>query len=151
VQNLPDKHKAADSLAALDMKLRELIAFMEHTDARSHPGFIRLKRNFKGKLSERVTGSTLTSYTVNKGDEVHMCLRQSDNSLIDENTIFFVALHEMAHIMTESFGHTAEFRENFKTLLTYAVDHNLYRYEPYHENNKEYCGMKIRNNPLKQV
>ena len=35
---------------------------------------------------------------------------------------FFVALHELSHVMTVSVGHTQEFWENFKFLLKEAVD-----------------------------
>ena len=34
----------------------------------------------------------------------------------------FVTLHELAHVMTVSVGHTEEFWTNFKFLLTKSVD-----------------------------
>ena len=38
----------------------------------------------------------------------------------------FVAIHEIAHIMTLSVGHTEEFWNNFKFLLENAVELNIY-------------------------
>ena len=37
----------------------------------------------------------------------------SKRTLEDENTLLFVSLHEVAHIMTKSIGHTKEFWDNF--------------------------------------
>jgi hypothetical protein len=89
-----------------------------------------------------------TSYTVNKGEHIYMCIRD-DNRIIDENTIFFVALHELAHIMTISTGHTKEFWTNFRLILKYAIASGLYSYEPYHQRPRAYCGIQIKNTPLK--
>ena len=71
----------------------------------------------------------------------------SNSELIDENTLTFVALHELSHIATKSIGHTTEFWENFKFILKEAV--KLGHYEPinYKEKPKEYCGMNITDNP----
>ena len=99
VRNLPDKKIAAETLADLHRKLQQLIRYTRQTDP-DHPGVRRLSQKFQGKISERTAESVYTSYTVNKGEHVHMCIRQTDNTLVDRNTIFYVGLHEMAHIMT---------------------------------------------------
>ena len=50
-----------------------------------------------------------------------VCLRDKTQPpnfpFVDENTLMFVLLHEMAHLMTESIGHTPEFWTNFKKIL----------------------------------
>ena len=50
------------------------------------------------------------------------CFNQKKNGtqLIDENTLTFVAIHELAHIATKSIGHNDEFWNNFKFLLEEA-------------------------------
>jgi predicted SprT family Zn-dependent metalloprotease len=80
-----------------------------------------------------------------------MCVRERDEGgkLVDENTLFFVALHELAHIMTHSKGHTVEFRNNFRYLLDHAVKDGYYHYQPYHQDPKKYCGTYISDTPLK--
>ena len=60
---------------------------------------------------------------------------------------FFVVLHELAHIMTKSIGHTKEFWNNFKFLLQNAADIGVYTPIDYKRKPKEYCGMKITDNP----
>ena len=147
VQDLPDKHLAADTLADLQDKFQHLIKLLEQTD--EHPGVKRLAKHFKGNIAEKTRDSRYTSYTINKGEQVHMCIRHADNSLVDRNTIFFVGLHELAHIMTVTHGHTDEFRQNFKFLVQRALDFRLYEYEAYHLKGRDYCGIQIRNTPLK--
>jgi len=78
------------------------------------------------------------------------CLNKNKNNneaLIDENTLTFVAIHELGHIMTESIGHNEEFWNNFKFLLDNAVKINLYTPIDYKKNPQPYCGMDINDNP----
>jgi hypothetical protein len=62
--------------------------------------------------------------------------------------MMFVALHEMAHLATESIGHTPEFWKNFKWLLGEAVKINIYTSQDFNNKPVEYCGVKITDNPL---
>ena len=65
----------------------------------------------------------------------------------DDNTIMFVIIHELAHIMTTSIGHTKEFWDNMKYLLEEANKLGLYKIIDYSNNNIEYCGMYIKSTP----
>ena len=67
--------------------------------------------------------------------------------MIDENTLTFVAIHELSHVMTESVGHKKEFWENFKFLLKNAVNMGIYKPVDYKKNPQPYCGMDITDNP----
>jgi len=151
VLNLPDQNLAADKLAKLRIKLEDFIRHMHINKKHTHKGINRMKKRFKAVLSESKPGSKFTSYTVNKGSKIYMCIRERDenNRLIDENTLFFVALHELAHVMTVSIGHTKEFWSNFRFLLRHAIKDGYYRYHPYHRKPKKYCGTFISDTPLK--
>jgi len=72
------------------------------------------KRLDLNKMMETGHNDDSTSYTINKGEEIHVCLREKDKNRIlhDINTMMFVILHEMAHIMSDSIGHNNEFRSN---------------------------------------
>ena len=59
----------------------------------------------------------------------------------------FVALHELSHIATKSIGHTTEFWNNFKFILKEAVKIKIYEPVNYKKKPKNYCGMKITDNP----
>ena len=60
----------------------------------------------------------------------------------------FVALHELAHIMTKSIGHTEEFWENFKFLLKESIKMNLYKKIDFQKNPHKYCGIEIKDSPI---
>ena len=64
------------------------------------------------------------------------------------NTLTFVAIHELSHVMTKSIGHKQEFWENFKFLLENAKEINVYNPVDYKKSPQEYCGMQITENPF---
>lgn len=85
--------------------------------------------------------SSNESYTKNKRS-IHLCLKDSNNNYYDDNTLIYVTLHEIAHIMTrgESEDHDSKFMRNFETLLRKAVNAGIYTPStplPY-----DYCGVK---------
>ena len=150
VRNMEDKKSAANLLAKIRIKLENLTALMKQKYPNDQ-SVIRLNKRFNANnISESGKGSQYTSYSVNKGEKIVFCIRQKDTneSLVEENTITFVAIHELAHIMTKSVGHTPEFWENFKRLLKEAIKANLYSKEDYTNNPKEYCGIKVTDSPL---
>lgn len=150
VRNLKDKDEAANILATLRMKLENLCKIMK----KRYPDDDSVKRMNEKFNADNITESgknnQYTSYSVNKGEKIVFCIRQKDEneSLVDENTLTFVSIHELAHIMTKSVGHTPEFWNNFKRLLKVAVEEGLYTKEDYTNNPKEYCGIKVSDSPL---
>lgn len=150
IQDLPDKHIAAQKLHDINQKIFKLINYL-HEKSPTHYGVIRLKKRYKPEsLSELHKGSSNTSYSVNKGEKIVVCLRsKEDNSFHDENTIFFVVLHELAHIMTKSIGHKKEFWDNFRYLLKHSILIKLYRYQDFNNKPEKYCGIEITDTPLK--
>ena len=150
VRNLDDKEEAANVLAKIRIKLEKICEIMK----KNYPtdeSVIRLNHRFNSdNITEAGKNNQYTSYSVNKGEKIVFCIRQKDEteSIVDENTLTFVSIHELAHIMTKSVGHTQEFWDNFKRLLKIGVENNLYNKENYSENPKEYCGIKVSDSPL---
>jgi predicted metal-dependent hydrolase len=72
---------------------------------------------------------------------------KNSQTLIDENTLTFVSIHELAHVMTKSVGHKQDFWENFKFLLENAKDAKIYEPVDYKQKPQGYCGMTITDNP----
>ena len=109
----------------------------------------RLVKGFKNTKIEEAPDDDGSSYTINKGEMMGICLRhKKDNrSFHDYNTLLFVIIHEMAHIASVSEGHNNEFIINFKWLLQEA--NSLGYYEPvnYQKSPITYCGVKVTNNP----
>ena len=99
------------------------------------------------KLKEGVSTPGYTSYSINKGEQIILCLRNNDK-LVDINTLFFVVLHEFAHLATESIGHTDEFWDNFRWILEESINIGIYIKQDFKVKNEEYCGMTITSSPL---
>ena len=102
------------------------------------------------KIMETLPTSSYTAYSENKGEKIAFCLnkqKQDNDTLIDENTLMFVAIHELAHIMTKSIGHKSDFWTNFKFLLENAKKADIHNPVDYKKSPQEYCGMKIHDNP----
>jgi len=141
--------EAADLLATVTGKCKSLVEYMgkKYPD---DPDVARLVKGFNpSKISETLPTSELTAFSENKGEKIAFCLNRTKNSatLIDINTLTFVAIHEMAHIMTESIGHKQEFWGHFKFLLENASAAKLYRPEDYKKKPESYCGITITDNP----
>ena len=150
VRNREDKEEAANMLAKIRQKLEDLIDSMKQKYPNDE-AVQRMSRKFNAdNISESGKSSQYTSYSVNKGEKIVFCIRQKDEkeSFVDMNTITFVSIHELAHIMTKSVGHTDEFWTNFKRLLNEAIKMGIYTKEDYSSNPREYCGIKVTDSPL---
>lgn len=150
VRNLKDKQKAADLLAKIRTKLEKLCKIMLEKYSNDE-GVIRLNERFNPEnIVEAGKNNQYTSYSINKGEKLVFCIRQKDEeeTIVNENLMLFVAIHELGHVMSKSVGHNDEFWKNFKRLLKVAVENNLYKNEDYAKTPKDYCGIKVSDSPL---
>jgi len=144
---------AADLLAKVTEKMQKLVNYV----ANKYPNnedVKRLVKNFNpSRISETLPTSELTAYSENKGEKIAFCLNttKEGNKLIDIGTLTFVAIHELAHCMTESIGHKPEFWQNMKFLLVNAKHAGIYNPIDYKNNPKEYCGTTITDNPYYDI
>jgi len=148
VRKLPDRQQAADYLALVN---RDLVSLVKHMMAKypANEEVQQLYRNYNpDALSEGSVESGYTSYSVNKGEKLILCIRQKDKRLVDRNVIMYVAIHELAHIMTKEVGHTPSFWENFKFLLKEAIDIKIYNKVNFNNKPAEYCGIQITNSVI---
>ena len=140
---------AADLLANVTKKCKDLVEYMKQ----KYPDDQRVKRLVTGfnpkSISETLPTSELTAYSENKGEKIAFCLNttKTGDKLIDIDTLTFVAIHELSHIITTSVGHKQDFWNNFKFLLENAKAANIYDPVNYKQNPTEYCGMTIKDNP----
>jgi len=138
-----------DLLARVTEKLKKLVEHMGNKYP-NRKNIKQLVENFNPtKIKEILPTSKYTAYSENKGEKLAFCVTKTKNgnNLIDENTLTFVAIHELAHICTISIGHKDEYWNNFKFLLENAVKLNIYEPEDYKKKPREYCSMKITDNP----
>jgi hypothetical protein len=148
VRKLPDSQEAADRLANLAATLQKLVDHLAE-QYRDNPDVERLKKKFnKESISEGGMENGYTSYSVNKGEKIVMCIRQVDGSFVDANVIVYVAVHELAHIMTIEVGHTPAFWSNFRFILREAISLGLYTKVDFSNTPNDYCGIKISSSVL---
>ena len=150
VRKLPDKLDAANKLANISQSLTKLVNHVYQNDT-NKDGVQQLKDKFNSRnITENTPGGKYTAYSVNKGEQLALCLRNiADNTFINDNLIYFVAIHEMAHIMTDEIGHTPKFWDNMAYLLKEASVVGFYRPEDYKKNPQMYCGQEINSTPYK--
>jgi hypothetical protein len=77
------------------------------------------------------------SYTINK-KIIHLCTKEPrSGKYYDKNTLMFVVLHELAHVICDDIGHTENFLIINNALLNHAINHGFYdSSKPFIEN---YC------------
>lgn len=152
VRDMRDKQQAADLLAKVRLRMKKLYAHLASTFP-DKPQVKRLLQRFEAnpeRLLEATPDAEHTSYSVNKGEAVHLCLRQrqgADENLVNENVMVFVSLHEMAHMITDSVGHEPEFWNNFGWLLKQAENLGVYQYQDFKAHPVRYCGTNITDQP----
>lgn len=155
VQDLPDNNIAVNMLAYNKQKIIKLINYLndkKNTDYKEYKLNIdRLYKKINDLIISENNGSgSETSYSVNKGDELVLCLRSKKewNKFHDNNLIFYVILHELSHIASPVYeeeynNHGPVFKKIFSFLTTVAIDIKLYDRIEFNKNNEEYCGIYI--------
>jgi predicted metal-dependent hydrolase len=90
----------------------------------------QLNRNFnenRTAVYETDPKTKLTSYSVNKGEELSFCLTsKKTNELHDINLLMYVAIHELSHIACPEIGHGALFKKIFKKFIDVSIELNIY-------------------------
>lgn len=150
VRNLPDKKLAANSMSEIKSRLLKLVKYLEDTYP-DDPRTQRLMSRFNiDSIQETRLDSAHTSFSVDKGQEIHLCLRdKSENFNIHKiNTLMFVALHEISHVASLNNGHEEEFQQNFVWILKHATSIGIFQNVDYSANNESFCGETINSNPL---
>ena len=152
VRDMPDKQQAADLIAKVRVKISKLYTILK-SKFPDKPQVRQWIQNFTPEPSrflEATPDAEHTSYSVNKGEKVHLCLRQREGrneSLVEENVMVFVSLHEMAHAITPSIGHGPDFWNNFAWLLKQAEEAGIYQYQNFKAQPVSYCGLQITDSP----
>jgi len=148
VRNLPDSKEASDFLATINIDLVKLVRHMsakfgQDPELKDYVKYLVQNYN-PNTISEGSPDTGYISMTINKGEKLILCIRQSNQQFVDKNTILYVAIHELGHIMTyDETGHKPKFWKNFKLLLNEAIDIGIYTKTDYNNKPTDYCGIKI--------
>lgn len=148
VRRLPDSQEAANRLGRVNLESQQLLKHLSTKFPKSKAVKRLVGKYHPDAISEGSPDSGYTSYSVNKGEKIVICIRQSDMTFVDHNILMYVVIHELAHLMTKSVGHTKEFWSNFKVMLKEAVSINLYRKVDFNNKAEPYCSIKITSSVL---
>lgn len=144
-----DDQKIGDYIGKIEVFITKFVDYL----VKKYPNddrIQRLEKNSKDTVyKESIFDKDTSSYTINKGEEISICLRQKNKNktIHDFNTLKFVIIHELGHVMTISEGHTEEWLSNFRFLLREAEKAGLYKPVNYSSNNINYCGVDVTHNP----
>lgn len=145
VKKGPNQQKVADTLAKIRKRMFTLVSYCivngpeEWKKPLSH-----LNLDAIAESDENVGH---VAYTVNKGEAIHFCIQKPDKEEQLEtnmNTLMYVAIHEIAHVVTQSTGHTEEFWQNHTQLSELASKVGVYEKVDYAKNPTSYCGVPIQ-------
>ena len=143
--------EASNLLAITTEKLNKLVEHLHKTYPEKKSVILLYKNYNPKKIKEILPTSEYTAYSENKGEKIAFCLSKIDkndvDNLIEENTLMFVALHEISHLATETIGHGDDFWNNFKFIIQEAKKINVYQPIDYKKNKTQYCGTVIKDNP----
>ncbi|AUF82650.1 WLM domain-containing protein [Tetraselmis virus 1] len=152
VRKAEDSLQAANMLARLNDKVQRLIRHLIQKYPNDDRTLLLDERYNPKALSEGTEEVGYTSYSINKGERIVMCLRSRDvkSSIEKENTLMYVLIHELAHLATPEVGHTKQFWRNFKFLIHEAVELGIYVDKDYSKKPVSYCGIKIDSSSITQ-
>jgi predicted metal-dependent hydrolase len=151
VQDYPDPDGAANLLAHINKNIKGIIQCLI-SKYPNEPRVKRLRERASSlRIEEAIHEPDSSTFTINKGESMSICLRKKNarKEFYQMDLLLFVIIHELAHIMTISEGHTPEFMMNFKFILKEAASCGLYVPVDYSQgNNKiDYCGVMVTHNP----
>ena len=116
-----NKQTAANYLALINAKVNKLIDYMYLHKLPDPDTATRLYHRWLSiELKETNSTEKSAAYTLNKSTEIRLCIRDNHGHFEDPNTSMFVILHELAHVMSISYNHTEEFKNNFSYITHLA-------------------------------
>jgi hypothetical protein len=161
VRDLSDKYTAVNLLATMRLniiKLKDHLNSKKDTDYKEYKQYIEQLSNrihnvtiSESRGNENVKDENgenkeiVTSYSVNKGEELVFCLRSRKemNTFHTINILMYVILHEISHIACPEYGHGPLFKKIFAFFTKTAMSLKIYEYDDYAKSPKEYCGIYL--------
>lgn len=158
-ENHSGPQQAADTLAALNGRVLSLLRYLRREYVRGGGARSPARRDIAARLLDRYNPDSLaenspndpsgdTSYTIDKGAVIALCLRDREaQDIHDLDTLTFVALHELTHVAIKDTDHPPRFWEAFRFILEAAEAAGVFVSADYAAAPRTYCGIKIDFNP----
>lgn len=158
VRDLNDKYIAANLLAQIKKNISFFINVLYENRNEKYKEYKlyieKLKNNIIiTNIFENANNNSDTSFSINKGEDLVICLRSRENHKYNEfediNIVMYVLLHELSHIACPEYGHGDLFKKIFAFFTQVAIDLKLYSYVDYSKNPVVYCGLPITDSILR--
>ncbi len=102
-------------------------------------------------IEENLPTSEYTAVTTNKGEKIQFTLspisKQDLSTLVDDDILFYVTLHELAHVMDKLPDHSDHFWQCMAFLIRAAKEAGLHTPVDYSKDPRNYGGDTTRSNP----
>lgn len=119
--------------------------FVRYLEMVQDPLMLRLLNTMHNKRPVLRHTAERAGFTDNKGDVVAICLNDvTEENVQDDqyiNELFYVVLHELAHMSTSSWGHGSEFWNAFELVRRHASDAGLLH--PLRSSTSAVCGERL--------
>lgn len=137
----------ADFLARIDKKARTIVQYMLDNQLPTKDISLKTHNRFKDSHIGETPGGEKDGggHTIGKKHIYLCCITKG--KLNNENDTYFVCLHELAHVMSDSYGHGEEFKTNFNFIVKLAVKLGLWKDPKYEEKPVDYCGVMVTQSP----
>jgi len=155
VRDVADKKMACNMLALIKKNINILINELYSKKDNEYKDYNQYINRLESRImntiiSENSGRGKETSYSVNKGYELVLCLRSKKNwnTFHDPNLITYVVLHELSHIASPTYepeynNHGPVFKKIFSFLTIVAISKGLYQKIDFKNSAEEYCGIYI--------
>ena len=141
--------KSTETLAYLDDFKSKLCKHLENKKIYNANESVQRLLDNKNVILEEIAKKYEgeAAYSVNKGERIGICLKNKNGMYENKNTMAFVLMHELAHIMTSEYKHNKKFWSNMALLIENAIEAKIYKYVEYRKNPETYCGHDITHTP----
>jgi hypothetical protein len=146
VRNVSGQQERAEFLSLMYARNIRLLEYL----AENHPEDERTVRLLESspELREVESGAPDAGYTENKGESIALCLKDGDYEQDQKaDALYFVMLHELAHVATVEEQHPPIFWENFNWIQEQAIRAGVYTYVNYEDVPIDICGFNLNENP----
>ena len=134
-------YKTKKKINEIQVKIKKLVKYMKKLYP-NHKEIHKLSNNIiikeiPNKYKNKV------GYTLNK-TKIYICLTDEKGDIYkNDNELYYIMLHELAHLITKSYHHTDEYMNNFKLIVRLAIKLHIYKYTNYNNTPKIYCNKLI--------
>jgi hypothetical protein len=149
-KNIDERKRLMEDLIINLFKLRNHL-IKNKNDFGDYAEYINLLANnftkHRTEIYENVNDNTeVTSYSVNKGEKLVLCLTDKYGKIHDLNTLMYVGVHELAHMACPKYGHGDVYKKIYRFFIREAISEGLYKYQDYSIYPSNYCGIVIDSN-----